>query len=275
MENDKFNDYFFEAAIFIGRTTKIVKPRMDDSSAIIALLLASIGIEKILKGILFDVDHSSIYIDESHRKTISFTGAIHKCKPLSTIVSQHLSQLLELAKIRNEIAHGVSKDINREFSRQFLLQRLTPLIDELCTERGLHKDTFFYDLPWRLSLYFDEKEIPYKSTEESLGEKMTRHRQIWELKIEDMRHVLDATEFTRKLSTEPLKKIIMCPACSNESVLSVNADYDYADGRAWLAGFYVEKLNCYFCNLFVNEAEEMDLLRLNDHLIPEELKRLK
>jgi len=51
-----------------------------------------------------------------------------------------------------------------------------------------------------------------------------------------------------------------CPACRNPAVLEVEPDFDFADGVGFLSGVYPLELRCHYCGLTVNDYEDLSYL---------------
>lgn len=286
----EFNSFFFDATSFISKANELIKPKMSDNEAILALLLSSIGFEKILKGILFNVNplficpkpkfeessealYSDLFVDQKESKhltdleTISFTTAIQRAKVFSKTVLSHVGLLYKLADTRNTIAHNICAIIDRNFIRPFLLKEFKLLIKEFNNELRYKKDTFFKALPWIISLYVEEKEEPEKDLADEIIEKLEKHKSIWKSRETNTSFIENKSLSTNKLVQKGKSIIITCPACDNDSVLFYEPDFDYSDGQAWFTGLYVSELECLFCDLNIRDYDEIDYLRFNDHLL--------
>jgi len=292
----EMNEFFFEARTFIGKGFELVKPKMVDFDALLALLLCSIGIEKILKGILFDINplyvlnnfkfeestelfYKERIIDENIKNNIkirtrdlyliSFSTAIKRCKFFSKTVSDHITLLHKVAEARNVIAHNICSHLNidRNFLRPFLLRDLNPLIRKFSKELKFRKDTFFTPIPWEISLYGDEKKIQEKDLSEEILEKFTEHKIIWDDHKADQKYFKEKFDFTKRKERKGFNILISCPVCENESLLYYEPDVEYEHGINVFNGLYVTELECNFCGLNIFDYDEVDYLRLNDQLM--------
>lgn len=286
----KFNSFFFDATSFISKANELIKPKMDDNEAILALLLSAIGFEKILKGILYEVNplficpkpsfeessealYSNLFVEQKQTKditdleTISFNTAIQRAKVFSKTVLSHISLLYKLVNTRNVIAHNICVKIDRSFIRPFLLREFTPLIREFNEEFRFKKDTFFTSLPWIISLYVEEKEEQVKDLADEILEKFQKHHSLWESRKSDISFMENKSLLTIKSEQKGESIIIPCPACNNISLLHYKPDFEYSDRQAWFNGLYATELECFFCDFNVREYDEIDYLRLNDHLL--------
>ena len=285
----ELNAFFFDATSFVGKADELIKPKMADNDAILALLLASIGLEKILKGILFEINpvfvfpkptfeessealYGGLFVEKKPSKhltdldTISFTTAVQRSKIFSKTVTSHFSLLYKLADTRNLIAHNICSKVDRSFVRPFLLKEFRPLIKEFNDELKFKKDTFFEALPWVLSLYADEKEEPEIPLKDVVAAKLKKHRLIWEQRKTDASFVDETITLTKKLESPGKNIVTSCPACGNYSLLYYEPDFDYSEGQSWLTGVYVLQLDCLFCDLNIIDYDEIDYFALNQHL---------
>uniref|UniRef100_A0A7V3E8M4 Uncharacterized protein n=1 Tax=Ignavibacterium album TaxID=591197 RepID=A0A7V3E8M4_9BACT len=284
-----FNEFFFEATSFISKANDIKKPKMIDYDAILSFLLSAIGIEKILKGILydinpifvlknpnFDVSSKAFYVNQfitqknipdlANYETISFSTAIQRAKLFSKTVSSNISLLKKIADTRNVIAHNISADVDRRFIRSFLLSEFKILINDFSKELKFRKDQFFTPLPWEIQKYSEEKEELEKSIKEVMTAKIKEHKIIWEKRKSDKSFFEEKMKLTLKSEKIGESITISCPSCNNLSLLYYKPDVEYSDRQFWVTGFYVTELECFFCDFNVWEYSEIDYLRLNDHL---------
>lgn len=285
----ELNIFFLDSTSFISKADELVKPKMLDNDAILASLLASLGIEKILKGILWEINpiyifakttfeessealYSGLYVEEKKSKdiidpdTITFKTAIQRSKFFSKTVTSHFSLLYKLANIRNKIAHNICSLSDRNFIRPFLLKEFRPLIKEFCEELKFRKNTFFNAFPVIISRYENEKEEQEISLEEEISNKLKKHLLIWKKRKKDVTFIHNKESLTNNSIDITKNVIIKCPACSNNSLLYYEPDFEYSDGQSILIGFYVTCLSCLFCDLYIIDYDEIDHFNL-DHLL--------
>ena len=61
-----------------------------------------------------------------------------------------------------------------------------------------------------------------------------------------------------------------CPACSNDALLTAEVDFDYCEGQVHPVGVFVSGLRCLFCKLDIEDYDEIDHMKLNELILPEE-----
>jgi hypothetical protein len=286
------NQYHFDAANFIGRVAQLAKPRMDDDDALLCVLLLAIGVERLLKGMLYNINPVFVFnkmtfnnafpllayellstlptnmklpeLDRAERETISLSQAITRCRYFSSTVKTHEALLRKLAETRDIIAHGETITVDRQFIRPLLIKEFRPLISQFTEELGFPEKTLYTPLPQMLCLYEDEPlPEPEKEVSEVVKEKIERHLAEWNKRKNDEEFEKRQSVQTKAVSSVGAKVLLACPACGNESILFYEPDFDYSDGQAWLSGFYATKLECFFCGITISKYDEIDFLNLN------------
>lgn len=287
------NQYHFDAANFIGRVAQLAKPRMDDDEALLCVLMLAIGVERLLKGILYNINPVFVFnkmtfnntlpflayerlktlpknvklpeSDKTERETVSLSQAITRCRYFSSTVRVHEALLRELSKSRDIIAHGETIKVDRQFVRPLLIKEFKLLIDQFTEELGYPEETFYTPLPQILSLYMGEPlPEPEKEVSEIVKEKLEKYLGEWNKRKHDEEYARSQSVRTKEVSSVGAKVLIACPACGNESILFYEPDFDYSDGQAWLSGFYATKLDCFFCGITISKYDEIDFLNLNE-----------
>ena len=95
---------------------------------------------------------------------------------------------------------------------------------------------------------------------------MSKHKENWLEKKDDNEHITNAQSELAKAEDSNSAISAPCPACAQSALLELEIDYD-CDGEDWYpVGPFVERLRCPFCDLSLNDFEEIDHFALNDHL---------
>ena len=271
--------------------SKIKNEIISYEEMISATLFFGIGIESLMKGIIYDVNPVYVYevnsfsnamavvykekikvnnivksheqIKKTNENVISFSKAFSRAEHLSKTTHDHKATICRLKDARDIIAHCPIDDFD-------LLKedRLKNILNQFHILVSLYEK--------ELNLKFIESEVDESEAtshllniQTKIQERIAESKQIWNSKKDDANHIQGANIQTMTMdATHPdtdNSYLIECPACSKEAVLFVNEDYAMDEhGNYFVENFYVQNLSCFFCNFRVIEAEEIDYMKLHE-----------
>lgn len=293
------NKYLKDASYFLIRAGGFIEPEMTKDDVIEALLFFALGTERILKGILFNLNPIYVYKTQDFKNTVpllyierllpnynqnkeiskspdadvlTFKLSLMRAKSISVTSEKNTSMLFSLSNFRDIIVHNELSSLDIEKSKKLLLRDFYPLIRDFSTELDLPINYFLGPREIKLASISSEHQ---ESIEEKLNIKLDSHRKRWEqLKnvsgfAEKMKSKTGMAYQAFRERRDKFIEITECPACNNDALLTVEVDFDYSEGQVQPMGVFVSKLNCLFCKLTIEDYDEIDHLKLNDLLIPE------
>lgn len=258
----------------------------DDWTIIQNTLLFAIGVEKLLKAILYDINpifilespefknSAQIYYQtkikdktELHKSinedVIAFQASVLRCTVFSESTVQNKNILMKLKNARDIIVHHNFEKLDIEELKTLLQRDFYPLLSSLSTEHRLNGQlNFFNNLHSKLAkissaLQDDIKkqiDLKIESTQsfwKTLSGSATYNRQRDELNT----IILLQKEFAYPCA---------CPSCKNEAVVFTAPimDYDNYKNEMVQIGLDTKALKCEFCKLEVTDYKELDYLKI-------------
>ena len=292
----ELNEYYRDASMLL-RAALRQRHTANDTSAIVATMLYALGVERILKGVLHDVNPVYVYKDPAFKHTVTalyaqriigsgktspevakqpnhdvltFREALHRSAVISPTVQSNLATLHRIAAARDVIAHCRLSQLPPGDAMRIALLDAPHVVGAFELELGLASGA----LDGRLE--DDPAEVAAKQQAiANLRSRLDAHARRWEALRNDPGHFSQAAK-----RLEVLKAIggrdafyvdYTCPSCGNIAALQAEVDYDYADGDSIPQGVFPVHLECTFCDLVVEDSYELDELKASDFLYEREL----
>ena len=200
---------------------------------------------------------------------LSFRRALTRASVVSKVARTHISLLFTLSNYSDIIAHNYLSSIDTEKAKKLLLRDFFSLMSDYSEELALPLNKLIGDVEKKIQkIAYDNQE----SIEDKVKLKLAIHLKQWEEREKDeelVKEMKRRTDFVFKLKgvrSDSYVEKVTCPACDNESLVTIKTDFDYSDGSAVSTGVFVSGLKCYFCQLRIYEYEEIDYLGLDDLL---------
>ena len=282
-------DYLADAQKLIRLSSPHINVTMTAEEAIQGALLFSLGVEKLLKYLLAEINpifilkiadfkHSapSLYNDRivSHGKNdeidtkpdsdvITFRVSLSRSKVFSKVANKHSQLLYTLAHWRNVIAHRPTSELDLTKVELMLKKDAIPLIREFSEELQISLSDFFGSEETRLS-ELSQQLTNREMFEAEMNQLLEKHKTQWEQRRTYAEFESQANDLTTSLlkhsGVDFSYDVIPCPACDNLCVVRIEPDYDYADGESYISGVYAEQLHCYYCGLNMDTYEALDFV---------------
>jgi len=256
-------------------------------------LFLALGLERLLKSILFRINPAFVFIkpdfenltkilykdltvseykfkdgSNCNSDVITFRASIQRAGAFSQVTFRHTALLNTLANFRDIIAHTTLSELDRDKMTNLLNRDYYPLIISYCEELQVRPELYLGQYHRQLATLAAEHQ---DSVEERLDIKLRFHKQQWESRSgssDFVNRMRGRTEYVlnREMIDGRYRTETDCPACGNTAVLNLEVDYDICDGQAMPMGVFVNSIECMFCQLRINDYDEMDELKLNERL---------
>jgi hypothetical protein len=285
------NPFKQESVRFLRIAAGFVDQTMTDDAALQAALALAVGIEKLLKALLHEINPTYVFkkpefentvaiqypstlVPEAakefaakklHHDVISLRNAVQRAKAVSPSTLRHVNLIHSLADIRDLIVHGIQAEGDVERARSLAQRYMYVLVRDFAEEMGLR--------PTELAgpdvvTCADVCSTHQEDLERSIELRLESHRLAWEQKDltdEDVQRIRSEMNSIRsKKRGDEFTQDFECPACGNEALLHAGVDFDCADGESWVVGAYLERLECLFCGLVIELPEELDALGITE-----------
>ena len=293
------NEYMDDSPFFLTRAAAKTKERMSKEGVIEATLFLALGVERLLKGILFDLNPVYVYKSQDFKNTVSllygnklvsewaknkeisgspdadvltFKLSLLRTKAVSKAAEKHTSMLFALSNWRDVIAHNALSMLDIEKCRTLLLRDFYPMVRDFSSELNLSMSRLLGSHEIRLaSLSASHQE----SIEEKVKVRLDAHARRW-AQLQNvpgyatkMKNKNDSALRAAANKRDVFVELVPCPACENEAILTAEVDFDYDDGNVWPTGAFVSGLKCFYCKLEIEDYDEIDHLELHDYITPE------
>lgn len=244
------NEYLTDAKIFIMRSASFINNEIKNEDAIIATLFFALGMERFLKGLLFEINpayvlkvddfsntfqcyHSDKIIKGQEKAevfkkvdedVINFRNSILRCKTFSPSVLKHANMLFELNRYRDIIAHCRLSLLSQKNLKEILQRDFYQFLSELLTEKAINVSTFF-----------GKKNIPLARLSSSLVQELKKrmdilinaHKNEWEKIKKSKKKVNHAEKITFNYLQNKDFKAVECPVCANLGFIKTEVEYEY------------------------------------------------
>jgi len=283
------NNYMRDAGEFLRRAARLFEPDVRDQMLVDALWLTALGLERVLKGILHDINPIYVFKNQDFkhsvqtlysrrilaeagrseelaanpdRDVLSFRTSLLRAALVSQVTLKHKALLFALSAHRDVIAHCDLDLLDRKSASLLLLRDVAPLLKEYATELGVPMTHFVAGLELRLLALAAEHQEDIATR---VRMKLDGHARRWE----QLRNVPGYSEKMRVKTANTNRvrhwDVLECPACHNEALVEVEADYVYEKeiDEAVFMGVFVKQLRCLYCKLAIKDYREIDHLRLN------------
>ncbi|MDC7714413.1 hypothetical protein PQU96_09765 [Vogesella sp. LYT5W] len=290
-------EYLADAQMMIKMAGKEIAADMSDQGVIAATTFFSLGVERLLKFILADVNpvfvlsngdfknaapclykHKFVN-DDQHKVTssqpdhdvVSFRLALQRALLFSNGVKNNSQLLYTLANHRDILAHRPLSELNIPKAKRLLAKDAYKLLNDICSERAMPTNGFFGENNHRLQILSNRLQREEVITQEMTA-RLEQHRAIWVERSSKPGFVSQAEHQTATLLQRSGQDFsyesIDCPACAQQAVARIEPDYDYdpAERISFVTGVFVDSINCYFCDLTLTDYEELNYVDANSIL---------
>jgi hypothetical protein len=256
------------------------------------LLGIAIGMERLLKGILYDLNPMYVYktptfknlaqilhedkivagakselSDKADADVVSFRTALSMASAISATTFKHKAFLFRLSEQRDIVAHCQLSLFDRGSARNILLRDLYFVLKEYSKEIGIPLQTILgsSEIPLAKIAADNQTDLPQK-----INAKLDAHRKQWAQLQKQAGYIAKAERLTKQRVEAKVTgdwgdwgQTIDCPACGQTAVVRIEPDVDIQDGEAVVMGVFVTNLICAYCKLEIADYNEIDYLGLN------------
>ncbi|HEX7870864.1 MAG TPA: hypothetical protein VF455_12200, partial [Chryseobacterium sp.] len=287
------NNYLSDSGFFFKEVSRRIENVISDNELIQLSFNLALGCERLLKGILYDLNplyillepdfkhslktvYSSKIISEvfnskelatnPNADVISFSNSLLKAQFVSKTVHSHKNVLFVISNSRDIIAHCELNLFNKEKMREILQRDYYMMLKSFSTELGIEQSHFFDDNHIKLSRISGLNQTDLAKKIELMFDE---HREKWLLVKEDLKFIEDKKHITCSIYETGNKDRIKCPSCQNEALIYLTpiTEYDFYKAQKQIIGYQVKKLECQYCNLEIKDPAMLDNLGITDRKI--------
>ena len=286
----EIDDYLSDSQRFIKLAAPHINEGMTDNATIQGAILFAIGVEKLLKFTLARVNpvfiltspdfrHAApalyrrsfvtakssrdIVDDKPDDSVLAFRPALGRLRQFSKAANDHHRMLFTLANARDVIAHRPTSELELRSIARMLMVDAYVLLEDFSAELGVACSSFFGDDTVRLAA-MAQRLAAQEQLEISMAKLLEEHRLLWLARSVDETAIRQALLITNRIAATTASdhsfEQVICPACGQVAIVRVEADFDYEDGASYLNGVYAANLHCHYCDLNLDEYEQLDFV---------------
>lgn len=289
------NKHFEEASTLLCLASDYMRANIKDSPSIESLLFFAIGVERMFKGILYEVNPIYVLKNQKFGNTVpviyssqivstfklkevqkvpdfdvlSYRTALSRARLFSETINNYATQLFYLADTRDKIAHGGMDLINMEKIQRTIHELFYPLIYGIATENSIDVDSLLCRNLEDIKSAFEKAKL-FNIAGQRVEAKIKAQTQFWD-SIKNEPQMFESAKGKTKeaLGTtleEFLRKEIKCPVCENNAIVEIEPYQVIIDGNEVMYMEYAKNFNCYYCELVFDEVDEIDYLNIRKNL---------
>lgn len=285
------SNIFYESAYpFIAKVSKsIVDKKLDSDSVRENILLLAVGIEKLLKGIIYSINplyvlekpdfYNSVQIEymgkiknkdsntfkEPEDNVIALQQSIVRSMVFSESVYKYQGVLWQLKSIRDNIAHHHKDKVNIDKAKILLERDFYPLLKAISDEFNLKGKTKFFNNA--ISQLSEISSNLQKDVKEKIKLRIDGARSHWETLKNNVTY--DKNKCLDNLKNELKIKDIafpcQCPSCDNNGIVYTSPIFQFNSYLLDMeqVGEKIEGFKCFYCHLNIVDYEELEDLQIS------------
>lgn len=287
------NNYLSDSGIFFKEVSRRIQDTIPDNEIIQLSFNLALGCERLLKGILYDINPTYILIEPDFKHSlqtlysskiipeasqsrelaskpnsdvISFSNSLLKAQLISKSVHNHKNVLFVISNSRDIIAHCELNLLDKEKMREILQRDFYTMLKSFSVELGIKQTHFFDGSHIKLSRISGLQQTDLTKKMELL---LDEHRGKWQSLKGNPGFVQDKDLITFNIFETGNKEKIDCPSCKNEALIYLKPikEYDFSKLEEEIIGYQVKKLKCQYCKLEINDPAMLDNLGITDKKI--------
>jgi len=290
------NNYIEDSGLFFRNISKGINKDIEGFEIVNLTMNMALGLEKLLKGILYNINPTFVLIDPVFKNSIqiiykdkllkepdsssdlskkpngdviTFRNSVLRSQCISETTNDNKNILFNLSDARDIIAHCELKNFDLEKYKTLLLRDFYPLLKSFSDELKIKRGHFFSGSHIKLANISSKLQENLETEIELI---LDAHMGKWKSLSGNPDYIIEKKKITKEISKTPNKEIIDCPACEEEAVLYLKPilEYNHYVGEEIQIGNEIKKLKCQFCKLVITDSKKFDFLdiKAKDVAIP-------
>jgi len=284
-----FNQYYKDAALFFRSCTKNIYGTMNDFPTIQQTLSLALGMERLMKAILYDINPTYTLIDPTFKNSVkllykerilssmlesnevsknpngdvlTFRNSLLRCMLFSPTALRYKNILFNLSDARDIIVHNELPLLNLDDLKLLLKRDCYTVLKSFTEEIDVKPSYFLGSNHIRLAKLSSDLQ---DNLEDKINLILETHRATWNAaKINPGYELSKQTTTTRLIGTQ-FKDGVVCPACEHTAVLYLRPIFEMNEllNSKALIAYKIIKISCQFCKLEIREAAILDFLDIH------------
>jgi hypothetical protein len=287
------NNYLKDSGIFFKEVSKRIQNDITDNEVIQLSFNLALGCERLLKGILYDINPTYILTEPDFKHSIqtiypsrlipeaanskelasrpnsdviSFSNSLLKAQLISKSIHNHKNVLFVISNSRDIIAHCELNLLDKVKMKEILQRDFYTMIKAISSELNIRQSHFFDQSHIKLSRISRSLQTDLDKQLELLLEE---HEGLWKLMSRNPGFTEEKIYITELIFKTENKEKIDCPACHNDAIVYLKPvmELDLQKMIEVIIGYQVKKLKCQYCKLEITDPSMLDKLGINDRKI--------
>lgn len=282
------NNFYLDSHLLFKDLSKKIadKQIVSDMDAIQNTLLFALGIEKLLKGMLYDInplfilensdfknafpvfhkdkiiksnEHTKDIHQQPNDDVIAFQNSVLRATLFSQTAFDFKNTLMKIKNARDIIVHNSFDKLDINELKLFLNRDFYLILKCFSVELGWGELYCFNNLHSKLALISSSLQ---EDIDKKVKLKLEAARASWT--VRKGHNLNNYKNITVNLLQDEFAYPIKCPSCHNNAVVFTKPIMDYNPylKQEIQVGLNVLKLQCAFCALNIDEYKELDILKI-------------
>ncbi|RZK25988.1 MAG: hypothetical protein EOO43_04090 [Flavobacterium sp.] len=282
------NNYHKDSFIFFQEVAKRAQKDISKGEVIQLGLNLALGCERLLKGILYDVNPIYVMIEPDFKHTIqtiyssriidglkqskelakdpnsdviTFSNSIIKAQFVSKVVFDHKNVLFSIGRARDIIAHCELSLLDINNLKEIIIRDFYTMIDAFANELKISSSKYFENQEIKLAKLSGSLQTDLKQKIKLLLES---HLKTWQGNKDNEDYVSKKRNITQNVYATDEKDKVICPACLQTALVYLRAIMEFNPNsmEIHLMGYEARKLRCFYCKLEVIDPSVLDYLNI-------------
>ncbi|SCY60647.1 hypothetical protein SAMN02927916_2553 [Flavobacterium anhuiense] len=284
------NNYLKDSFVFFNEVSRRIEYTIPDNEIIQLAFNMALGCERLLKGILYEINPTYILIEPDFKHSlqtlypdkilstisgskqlenkpnsdvITFNNSLLRTQLVSESTINHKNILFTISKARDIIAHCELNQLEKQSIKEIIQRDFYTMLLSFSKELQIDKRHFFDGKHIKLSKIS-------ASLQTDLNEKLKilieTHQEIWKSLSGNENFITQKEKSTQTILDSRHKDKIECPSCKNIAIIYLKPIVEFNQLRLLeeTIGHEIIKLKCEFCKLEINESSILDKLGIRN-----------
>ena len=275
------NKYTKDSLLFLKDVSKSINKEINDYDLIKTTFTLALGLERLIKGILYDVNPTYIFIEPDFKHSaknlygalliqgnerskqlsdkpildvLTFSNSLLRAELFSKTIFTYKNTLFQICNARDIIAHCDLDLLNMIDLSNILKRDFYCIIKSFSLELKIPQYSFFEGKHIKLSRLSSELQTDLDTKFDLIKDTQLG---IYKLMIKQQGYKEDKDKTTKQIMSFPFKRIEICPVCENDAIIYLQP---IISPDSSIIGATAKKIKCQYCKLEINDPAMLDKL---------------
>ncbi|MEM5504929.1 hypothetical protein WNY81_08705 [Shewanella frigidimarina] len=277
------NPYIEDSKIFFSSVAKLISEDMDKPAVINATMSFALAMERVLKGILYEINPiyilmepsfknslAALYMSKVKNKTkevsespnedvITYRTSLIRAEIVSDFAHNKKPILFYLSQCRDIIAHNELRHLDIDRMKLMLKKDFYTISRDVANSFNLNIHSLLAQQDTRLSLLSSPLQ---ESVSDKVDILLQMHKRKWGVLKNTPGYLEDKDEMLHQILSTSNKFQCKCPSCDNIAVLYTKPEVEFNKfmNQEVITGYFITRLKCVYCKLDISDYEDLSYL---------------